>query len=85
MTSGVYERKPKKFQKPTIAARLLFLKVGESAIFPIKDTVERKLSEVSTTWGQRPELRDMKFRNKVYLLVREGEVSTQVVVTTRNA
>jgi len=81
--SGHYERKPKQYQRPTITSRLLFLEVGEFAVFTIKDTLDRMLSEISTTWGQRAELQGMRFKNETHLLVRQGEVAVQVVVTTR--
>jgi hypothetical protein len=83
LPKGHYQRTPKRFQRPTITSRLLFLEVGESAVFTIKDTVDRMLSEISTTWGQRAELQGMRFRNETHLLVRNGEVAVQVVVTTR--
>jgi hypothetical protein len=81
--SGHYERTPKQYQRPTITARLLFLEVGECAVFTIKDTLERMLSEISTTWNQREVLRGMQFKNETHLLARQGEIAIQVVVTTR--
>lgn len=83
MPKGHYQRTPKQFQRPTITSRLLFLEVGEYAVFTIKDTLDRTLSEISTTWGQRAELQGMRFKNETHLLVRNGEVAVQVVVTIR--
>lgn len=85
MPSGVYERTPKEYQKPTITSILLHLQVGEFAVFPLRVTVERTLSVISSTWGVRSVLNHMRFVNETHLLVREGAVAVQVVVTTRTA
>lgn len=83
MPSGIYQRTPKEYQKPTITSILLHLEIGEFAVFPIRESVVNTLSMISTTWGQRKVLHTRKFKNETHLLVRESEVSIPVIVTTR--
>ena len=75
-------RKPKKAQKPSTAATLAWLGVGEFALFPA-ESVQATMASIQSVLVRSPWLMGRTFVSERVFLVREGEVTSFAVRVKR--
>ena len=74
----------KAYQRPSVAARLYHLEVGEQAVFLVSVTVQQTLNAIHNALAKVEALQGRQYKCEKWLLVREGEMPRPVVLVTRS-